>query len=1081
MSSVQRYLERFDLQPGEGRMVGLFFLIAFGNGTARTFTRSAAYALFLSAFAALALPYVYIAVSVAIVITSFGYLRLAGRMSLAGLLPGTLGIALALLLAAWGSLTMANGAWLLFAIVVLYELVQVMTNLALWNSVGRLLNVQQVKRLSGTISTGEPAAAVIGGFLTAPLVALIGTVNLLLIAGGALAGSLLVAVLLVRSHRSQLAPQAEPRHAATRESASRGQFQRYVGLTFALYSLVIVSYFTIDNLFYVQTQRQFPDAAAMAGFIGLFNAVIAIAWTLTNAVVIGNVLRRFGLGGLLLSVPTVLLLGTLAVIGADALGAALVVVFSLAALNKLLSKLGVDGFVKVALNVIYQPLPASRRLHVQTQTEGVVYAGAVGFTGVLLLALTNLLGLGPLGLAVALLVMLAGWLLVAVLLYREYPRQLLRALARRALDSGVGLTLDDPASRAVLRRALHDPQPGVALYALQTLARTGDANLEALLPELLRHPAPTVRQEAVQVAEQRRLTGVLAAVHALLAIERDPAVRGAAARMLAATDNPAGRATLGALLADPAAEARLGTMVGLLRHDDLAARHARAVLTQWVTAQSSAERTLAAEAIGAAGSSDLAASLCTLLHDADPAVRQAALLAAGHPSYAELWPEVIAALGAPGMAKTAARALSAGGPATLPALEAAFRAGEPALQRQVARIWGRIGGPEAGALLLAQIAHPDADVRSAVCAALARCGYRATPTEQPRIQQQIRTEITGATWMLAAHRACAEAGGPLLARALSDEVAAARTRVLHLLSLRSDPATIGRARRALASASAEQRAYGLEIIDTQLSGDLKAPVLTLLSDIRPAQQLSRLVAFAVPGLPTTAAWLGALIGAEGRLRTWTRACAIAAAAQLQETELGPLIQPYCATAEPLLAETAAWALRRLQAEQISEGVRPMLSRIEKVLILKTVDIFAETPDDVLADIAALLHEVDVLAGAAIFAQGDPGTSMYIIVAGEVRVHDETAVLNHLYTRDVFGEMALLDPEPRVASVTAVTATQLLRLDQEPFYELMDERNEVARGVIRVLTRRLRARVRDLSAARAQLAAPLAPSSEAIGA
>jgi CRP-like cAMP-binding protein len=159
----------------------------------------------------------------------------------------------------------------------------------------------------------------------------------------------------------------------------------------------------------------------------------------------------------------------------------------------------------------------------------------------------------------------------------------------------------------------------------------------------------------------------------------------------------------------------------------------------------------------------------------------------------------------------------------------------------------------------------------------------------------------------------------------------------------------------------------------------------------------------------------------------------------------------------------------------------MLSRIEKVLILKTVDIFAETPDDVLADIAALLHEVDVLAGAAIFAQGDPGTSMYIIVAGEVRVHDETAVLNHLYTRDVFGEMALLDPEPRVASVTAVTATQLLRLDQEPFYELMDERNEVARGVIRVLTRRLRARVRDLSAARAQLAAPLAPSSEAIGA
>jgi CRP-like cAMP-binding protein len=65
-------------------------------------------------------------------------------------------------------------------------------------------------------------------------------------------------------------------------------------------------------------------------------------------------------------------------------------------------------------------------------------------------------------------------------------------------------------------------------------------------------------------------------------------------------------------------------------------------------------------------------------------------------------------------------------------------------------------------------------------------------------------------------------------------------------------------------------------------------------------------------------------------------------------------------------------------------------------------------------------------------------------------------------------MALLDPEPRSASITAETDTLLLRLDQAPFYELMDEHNQIARGIIRMLTRHLRARVRDLADVRLRI-------------
>jgi CRP-like cAMP-binding protein len=96
--------------------------------------------------------------------------------------------------------------------------------------------------------------------------------------------------------------------------------------------------------------------------------------------------------------------------------------------------------------------------------------------------------------------------------------------------------------------------------------------------------------------------------------------------------------------------------------------------------------------------------------------------------------------------------------------------------------------------------------------------------------------------------------------------------------------------------------------------------------------------------------------------------------------------------------------------------------------------------------------------------------MYIVVSGRVKAHDGAHFFNYLEEGQVFGEMAVLDPEPRLASITAVEDTQLLRLDQEPFYELMEDRIEVARGVIQVLSGHLRNRVRDVTELKAKVQA-----------
>lgn len=146
----------------------------------------------------------------------------------------------------------------------------------------------------------------------------------------------------------------------------------------------------------------------------------------------------------------------------------------------------------------------------------------------------------------------------------------------------------------------------------------------------------------------------------------------------------------------------------------------------------------------------------------------------------------------------------------------------------------------------------------------------------------------------------------------------------------------------------------------------------------------------------------------------------------------------------------------------------MLSQLERLFILKGTALFATTPEQSLADVAALLDEEEHPAGTVIYAKGDLGNSMHLIVSGRVRVHDGDHTLNFLGPRELFGEMALLDPAPRVASVSAVEDLVLLRLDSELLFDLLDRRPEIGRSMLRALIGHLRARMQDIAAARLQL-------------
>jgi CRP/FNR family transcriptional regulator, cyclic AMP receptor protein len=129
--------------------------------------------------------------------------------------------------------------------------------------------------------------------------------------------------------------------------------------------------------------------------------------------------------------------------------------------------------------------------------------------------------------------------------------------------------------------------------------------------------------------------------------------------------------------------------------------------------------------------------------------------------------------------------------------------------------------------------------------------------------------------------------------------------------------------------------------------------------------------------------------------------------------------------------------------------------IEKVLILKSLNIFKDTPENVLADLAPLMQEVEYEKGYVIFNEGETGDCMYIIHEGSIRIHKGPVTLAVFSAKEVFGELSLLDADTRSASATADSDCLLFKIDQEPFYELLEERPEVAKGFIKILCKRLR--------------------------
>jgi CRP/FNR family cyclic AMP-dependent transcriptional regulator len=132
----------------------------------------------------------------------------------------------------------------------------------------------------------------------------------------------------------------------------------------------------------------------------------------------------------------------------------------------------------------------------------------------------------------------------------------------------------------------------------------------------------------------------------------------------------------------------------------------------------------------------------------------------------------------------------------------------------------------------------------------------------------------------------------------------------------------------------------------------------------------------------------------------------------------------------------------------------------KLAVLRQHPIFRELEADALDQLWRYAKPTSLKRGATIFSKGDPGSSLYAVISGTVKISvsspdGRNAILNLISAGEIFGEVAVLDGRERTADATANTNCEILVIDRREFLPFVRSQPVLAMKFIELLCDRLR--------------------------
>jgi HEAT repeat protein len=1001
---------------------------------------AAAPSLFLQYFAPTDLPLCYVSTAVVLPVVSYCSMRWSTRAGLRPLLFINLGVLLTGLLVLRALFSLGMDRWVAAALITWVEVQAFLLALEFETLVGSLFDLRRAKTIFPLVGTGEVIAGIAGGLLV-PLVApRLGAHNLLLLGVGALTLAIGV-VLLLKPQGAALDAGA---NGPGEDNSARAPLGKLAFAVIGTAALADMASLIGDNLYYARLESHFTSADQMAGFIGKYLATAGVASLLMRLFVTPRLYQRFGLGVGLALGP---LLGSVFGVGLawTTLGepAWEWLPFWLAVGFKFNDDVHRRSNHRTGLFLILQALPIPERVRTLALMDGVFGAAVGGLTGLLLLALNEFRPAAVPWLLVGGIV-LWGW--GAWRIGRTYVTALSEGLRKRLvfLDSEAE---GDSVKAKLLQDYLKSHDPALVLYSL---CRLGESDIPAAdLRRLLAHQEPEIRMEAARCVSSGARGGEFQLIKERVAEETDPIVLAALLEAGLRLDPSAGTELARPSFGSKEKIVRVAALAGVLRAGQ-AADEAAHVLTEWAASPDPAQRRTAAEVIGAAAFAPAERQLLALLGDEVLEVRCAAVTAAGEVKTTSLTQHLLRLLDSEECQTEVIAALTAHDEPAARLLESALTNGRLSLSARLAaiRVLGRLGAVD---LLWERLATGPLEERTVLLESLlgtlsgsaaGRAGLlsRLITEEAQRafVGQSLLVHLTN------------HAPGSLLLRSLVTDCRASRQRLVNTLSIAYTSPVFEVAKPHLLDGSGTQLAHAMEMVDQVLSPEdrnrLALSMATHSSQVETCLQIEDELTRALVSANEEAASALSPITRILALR-WLRERRAALPAVLEYVEAQWIADTL--STDPFIGMTGP------------EELEEVLARLP---FASAVDCFSTLPLPALVKVTRRLRPVRFPAGAHLMREGEAGEKLFILTQGQVRVHRSEENIAVLGPGSVIGEMAVLSPAPRVASVTAETPVAVFEMDRDTLMGLTRQHFGLTLSLTRMLARRLRHALRQKPAA-----------------
>ena len=127
-----------------------------------------------------------------------------------------------------------------------------------------------------------------------------------------------------------------------------------------------------------------------------------------------------------------------------------------------------------------------------------------------------------------------------------------------------------------------------------------------------------------------------------------------------------------------------------------------------------------------------------------------------------------------------------------------------------------------------------------------------------------------------------------------------------------------------------------------------------------------------------------------------------------------------------------------------------LTTIEKVIFLKSVDIFKHATIEELGGVAALTEEIRFKPGETIFREGDPVDAIYLVLQGRVAAERNGQTVREVGEKQAIGTVGALDLGPAIHTVKAMAPVHALKLNAQDLHDILSLDFELVRAIFRAL-------------------------------